>query len=135
VQATLAMLISNAMAEPNDKDKTAKAHSKFLETTLVIPTLRSTEQANFNDVICQTIDGKRFIPVFSEPRFMKRWAKELSPEFSFIHMKAANLLPLLSANDYLSLDLGALHYKEFSPDEVQYLMKICEEVLVEKEKG
>lgn len=131
MQQRLAELISQALANPDDKAITAKAHSKFVHSTLILPTVSSSTESDFNDVVCQTIDGNRFIPIFSEPRMMKLWAKDLQSQFSFIFMKTNNLLPLLAENDYLVLDLGSPHYKEFSPDEVKYLMSICDKVLQE----
>lgn len=125
----LSEAISQVLAEPKNEILRSEAYSQFLQSTLVVPTLKTEDEPSFNTVLSQTLDNHRFIPIFSEQRFLKIWAGQSLNNFSFIHMKGSNLIELLGENDYLCLDLNTPHYKEFSPEECAYLLKIVDEVV------
>lgn len=128
--APLSFYIEHAFNKQS-KEAIARAQSEFINALLIIPTNKSqtSETGELNNILMLKEGNLNYIPVFSLQSYLKHWADSAMSELSFIHSRGYDLIDMLPNNSVLSLDIGQKHYKEFSPEEIDYLKRSYQELL------
>lgn len=121
-----------AAAQKDARNHTA-FYNTFLETQLFIPTLdnpapdpaprRTREGESFTPYIVEQ-NGKMYLPVFDSLERLSSW---IQGEATYICMSAHVLVQSIQGDVHLALNIGTPLWKEFAPDEVQWLREGVEQ--------
>ena len=126
-------LDSALAAAQKDEQKQSAFYNTFLETQLFIPTVdnpapdsaprRSQEGERFTPYVVEQ-SGKMYLPVFDSLERLSSWIQR---EATYICMPAHALVRSIQSDVHLALNIGTPLWKEFGPDEVQWLREGVEQ--------
>ncbi len=128
--------LDNALsAAQKDQAKSDSFYNLFLNSDVLIPThyttdptgiemRRSQEGESFAPIVVES-NGVPFLPIFDKMERLQAWAK--GQEIAYIQMPAHALIrSTLDPKLHLALNVGTPFFKEFAPDELEWLRRAFE---------
>jgi hypothetical protein len=128
--------LDRALAESQkDQSKSDGFYNLFLNMDVFVPThnpvitnqsrMRRTEEGEtFSPIVIEN-ENIPFLPIFSTLDRLQSWAK--GQEITYVQMPAHALLrSSLDPKLHLALNVGTPHFKEFTPDEIDWLCQVFE---------
>lgn len=120
-------------AAKEDAKKQSLFYDAFLKTRLFVPTLddtspdpvprRSQEGETFTPYVVEQ-NGKMYLPVFDSLERLSSWIQR---EATYICMPAHALVRCIQSDIHLALNVGTPFWKEFVPEEIQWLRETVEQ--------
>jgi len=120
-------------AARQDVEKQSAFYDAFLNSELFIPTLddsspditprRSAEGEAFMPYVVEQ-NGKAYLPVFDSVERLSKWIQR---QVDYLSMPAHALIRSIQGDTYFALNIGTDFWKEFSPEEIQWLRSTVEQ--------
>ena len=123
-------------ASQHDQTKADAFYNLFLNSDIFIPTYsltetnntgirRSEEGESFTPFVVES-DGTPFLPIFDTIERLQAWAE--GKEMTYVRMPAhAFIRSSLDPKLHLALNVGTSYFKEFIPDELDWLRQVFEQ--------
>lgn len=117
-------------AAQNDPERQNEFYTVFLNTEVFVPTAdlmggkeglrRTGDRETFRPMVV-TQDGKDFIPIFDSKERLATWIRRTAP---CVGISAHVLIATLGTKAHLALNPGTPFYKEFVPEELEWLLSV-----------
>src|SRR6185437_4070490 len=117
--------IQIAYASHGHQDAVNKVHLKLLQTLLFIPIRKNNPTEEPFLPLYTQIENQYFMTVFDTQEKCEQWAGVFLAEMDITQLSGHDVILGINPDVFLSLNTGTDFYKEFSPDEINYLKKIA----------
>jgi hypothetical protein len=119
--------IKQAFHTEGDKSAVNQAHLTLLRSILYLPVQKDAQTLDPEEPftpLFTKVDDQYFMLVFDTLERLQTWAGDQLDAMAYVELAGTDIIAGLNKNVYLGLNLGCEYYKEFSPDEVNYLKQI-----------
>lgn len=102
----------------------------FLNSVIYVPTWDIAEEENAHVLeeeqtikpVILDFEGKKTIPIFDSEERLTEWAQ--GREIGIAGLNGFDVISLLGSDFYLMLNVNSEYLKEFSPEEVKWLLSV-----------
>ena len=108
----------------------AEYYELFLNSVIYVPTwdipeeekTRVLEEEESIKPVIIDVEGKKTIPIFDSKERLSEWAQ--GQDIGIAGLSGFDVISLLGSDFYLMLNVNSEHLKEFSPEEVKWLLSV-----------
>ena len=130
----LDQLLIKAQANPGEHEH--EYYELFLNSELYIPTVTKpangvefTKEDKEIDAVVLPNEDKSFVMIFDDPEKLMDWAQH---DVGILKLRGHQILSMFSSDMYFMLNIASDQPREFTPEEVQWLLDASEPKEVQK---
>lgn len=126
----LDQLLAKAHDNPGEEKYEHAYYELFLNSDLYIPTVSKpkngdefTKEDKEIDAIVLPNEGKNFVMIFDDPDDLMEWAQH---DVGILKLRGHQILSMFSSDMHFMLNILSDQPREFTPEEVQWLLSASE---------